>query len=119
MFYHFRSSALATWGTAEYNSLKHHLEVCFLAGCYPEFVEGEEPAENTDYNAIYACMRDTEEGVLRQALSRYSVRDNLYPSMNPINFNLINVLIIQLICLQNKHQKAGGLGFDAKVCKSS
>ncbi|OXA59743.1 Acetylcholinesterase-1 [Folsomia candida] len=80
-------SALATWGTAEYNSLKHHLEVCFLAGCYPEFVEGEEPAENTDYNAIYACMRDTEEGVLRQALSRYS----------------------------NKHQKAGGLGFDAKV----
>jgi carboxylesterase type B len=81
-------SALATWGTAESNSLKHHLEVCHNAGCYDGFVDGEEaPAPGTDINAIYECMKDTDESVLRRALSVYS----------------------------NKHQKAGGLGFDAKI----
>ncbi len=66
-------SALAPWGTAE-NSLNHHLEVCYYAECYPEFVDGEEPAAGTDYKAIYECMKDKDESILRGALSSYSVK---------------------------------------------
>jgi predicted esterase len=66
-------SALAAWATAEENSLKHHLEVCNLADCYDAWVEGQEPSPDTDYQAIYECMKNAPENKLRSALNQYSV----------------------------------------------
>lgn len=64
-------SAVAPWGTAEVNSLKHHLEVSKHAGCFTG--DYENPAEDTDYEEIYKCMSELHESKLRSALSTYSV----------------------------------------------